>query len=610
MDFFAHQDAARRRSTLLVVLYILSVLFIIAGIYFAIVSGIVLSFDSRTLHHLCYLNRNSHYCSPWWQPDIFFTTFIGVTVVIGATSLYKTWRLRRGGAVLAESLGGHRIIWEHSSPAEKRLLNIVEEMAIASGCPVPPVYVLPNEDEINAFCAGYNPSNTVFAVTNGALNYLSREELQGVIGHEFSHMLHGDCKLNIRLIGVLHGIIALSLLGRFIMRSSFWSRRRSRDDNGFAFLLLGIILFAIGSIGILFARLIKSAVSRQREFLADASAVQYTRNPNGIASALQKVHEVGSRVQHPSAEEASHMFFSNGLRASWIGLFATHPPLQRRIERITTIPSSSEDSVTAPNVQTTTYEGLSGFTAIRPQEVAAAQALIQQIPPLVYESAHNPGAVPELLLALVAARSPETQYKLLKENKLKTKEFVDLLNLYQNIQTELYLPIVELAAPALTILPEAEIAQLRKDLIDVIQADKVTTIFEFCIVILVEKYSDPNWPKRSHFLTTPDAARALLSVFAMFCQKDPNQSLAAYNAGAAHYELSQSPLARSECSYDHLAHAIYYFASRSHQEQQKLLQALRPVITADGIVSSQESDLYRTICMTFDIPAPLHLEMT
>ncbi len=266
-------------------------------------------------------------CRPimvWGDFGVFFWTLVGTTTIVGGTSWWKFNQLRAGGAVIATELGGIRLLPETASPEERQLLNIVEEVAIAASIAVPPVYMLHHEGGINAFAAGFTINDAVIGVTRGSLERLDRDELQGVIAHEFSHILNGDMALNIRLMAMLHGILSLHLTGRILTYTG-----SSRNNPLWT---LGLCLQAIGFSGFLSGRLIQSGISRQREFLADASAVQFTRNPNGIASALEKIGGYSSYIASPQAETASHMFFSPALDLSWLdGLFATHPPLDRRI---------------------------------------------------------------------------------------------------------------------------------------------------------------------------------------------------------------------------------------------------------------------------------------
>ncbi|MDZ4199116.1 MAG: M48 family metallopeptidase, partial [Kiritimatiellia bacterium] len=330
MDFFSHQEDARRKTRLLVFYYGLAVALILVSVYLVLVIGLGAAASGEEESVI-----------RWWNPQLFLSVSVGLLALIGAGTLYKIHQLAQGGEFVARSLGGRRVDPATTDVAERRLLNVVEEMAIASGAPVPPVFVM-EEKGINAFAAGMTPSDAVIGVTRGCLETLTRDELQGVMAHEFSHILQGDMRLNLRLMGVLHGILLIALAGYFLFRSSLSaprSRSRENKDGGglrFALVLLGLALLVIGYIGVVFSKLIKSAVSRQREFLADASAVQYTRNPSGIAGALRRIagYSGGSRILSPEAEEASHLFFANSLSSAWAGLLATHPPLSERIRRI------------------------------------------------------------------------------------------------------------------------------------------------------------------------------------------------------------------------------------------------------------------------------------
>ena len=270
-------------------------------------------------------NPNCRVSTVLFDFRVFFWTLIGTAILMGIPSLWKINELKAGGAVIAAELGGIRVLPETATPAEQQLLNIVEEIAIAATMAVPPVYLLVNESGINAFAAGFTINDAVIGVTQGSLEQLTRDELQGVIAHEFSHILNGDMAMNIRLMGMLHGILGLNLIGRVL------SYTGSERDNPLA--KLGFLLQIIGFSGWISGRLIQSAISRQREFLADASAVQFTRNPDGIGSALEKIGGFSSQIDSPHAETTSHMFFSPALNFNWLeGLFATHPPLAQRIQ--------------------------------------------------------------------------------------------------------------------------------------------------------------------------------------------------------------------------------------------------------------------------------------
>ena len=322
MDFFEQQAKAYRKTKWLVVYFVLAVISMIVMIYSAVM---FVTITAVTGHH--------HYYSQtpisFWDPRLFLGVTIGTVAIVFFGSAYKTLALSEGGSAVAESLGGRLVASDTNHPDERKLLNVVEEMSIASGVPMPKVYVLDDEDRINAFAAGYTPSDAAITVTRNCMAKLTRDELQGVIGHEFSHILNGDMRLNIQLMGILFGIFCIATIGRILLyaRSS-----NSRDRNPLP--LLGLLLLAIGSLGVFFGRLIQAAVSRQREFLADASSVQFTRNPAGLSGALQKIGGYGSFMESPHASDACHLFFATGLDSDFLGLMATHPPLEARIRAI------------------------------------------------------------------------------------------------------------------------------------------------------------------------------------------------------------------------------------------------------------------------------------
>lgn len=379
MNFYQAQDNARKQSRLLVALFSIAVVLLVVLTNICVALFVLYSNPEYSLSASGDIRFQQHDFISWcirlfevlgWQKGLW--TSVLVVGIILIAMLFKWSELKQGGRRVAESLGGTLILTETRHIHEKQLLNVVEEIAIASGMPVPPVYLLKNEAGINAFAAGLSHEDAVIGITQGALQSFNREQLQGVIAHEFSHILNGDMRLNMTLVAVLHGILMIAESGRFFMRlgssshegKSKWSHNlgsgnRNRNGNvGGLFILFGLCLWLLGSIGQLFGALIKAAVSRQREFLADASAVQFTRNANGIAEALQLIggSAFQSRVDHHGAHELGHLFFSNasGLDKGWIlfhpsrwSWFATHPPLDDRIKRV--LPSWRGDFLAPDN---------------------------------------------------------------------------------------------------------------------------------------------------------------------------------------------------------------------------------------------------------------------
>jgi Zn-dependent protease with chaperone function len=322
MDFFAHQAVARSQTRRLLFLFALAV----GAIVLALNAVVVVALDAN-LDHDVRLAAGGNLFSR--HPTALLVTTVLTLAVIGIASLFKTGKLRSGGGAVARELGGTLVSMDTQDRRHRRLRNVVEEIAIASGVPVPEIYVLEQEPGINAFAAGWSPADAAIAVTQGALDRLNRDELQGVIAHEFSHVLNGDMRLNIRLMGVLFGILVIGIAAR-----EFLLRARGGGRDGAALLVIALAVMIIGYVGLFFGRIIKAGVSRQREFLADASAVQFTRQNQGLAGALKKIAATaeGSKLAAHDAEEVSHMLFGDGVGYS--ALFATHPPLLERLERI------------------------------------------------------------------------------------------------------------------------------------------------------------------------------------------------------------------------------------------------------------------------------------
>ncbi|MGB0767306.1 MAG: M48 family metallopeptidase [Phycisphaeraceae bacterium] len=330
-NFFEQQDEARKKSGYLVALFAMAV----AGITLLIYAVVVVA--------MIWIEGKSgpgHASGPAADPPYvaaFVATLVGVLVVVGGSSLYKIASLRSGGGEsVAVTMGGTLLDPQTSDLNERKIMNVVEEMALASGTPVPPVYLMEDERGINAFAAGYTPDNAVIGITRGAIEQLSRDELQGVVAHEFSHILNGDMRLNIRLMGVIFGIIAIAVVGRVLLRVGFYSSGGRKKDAraAIAIGLAGLSLLVIGGIGVLAGRLIQAAVSRQREYLADASAVQFTRNPDTIGGALKRIGGAGSMLRAGHADEVGHMCIANAMSSWGVSLFATHPPLDQRIRRV------------------------------------------------------------------------------------------------------------------------------------------------------------------------------------------------------------------------------------------------------------------------------------
>jgi len=532
MDFFGRQDWARRRSKWLVFYFVLAVILIVVAInaatYFAFrVSGVTLLTPTE-----------------WLRTPAFGWLSVIALAVIALGSLLKMAQLSGGGKAVADMVGARRILPETPDPLERRLINVVEEMAIASGTPLPALYVMDEEPGINAFVAGLKAEETILVVTRGTLQQLNRQELQGVVGHEYSHIMHSDMRLNVKLMGVLAGILLLGQFGEFLLRSlRFSGGGRSKKDGGnivLAMMVLAISLLVIGYVGLFFGRLIKSAISRQREFLADASAVQYTRDNAGIAAALSKIKlaSSGSRLQSAQAEDISHLCFGESVKVAMSGLLSTHPPLDDRISALGFTPavlarrlaSQQEDSPQAPElaahyaasaatgttaaaaalsdagVSALARSGTGGSAAAReavasvgtvtPSHLDYAQHLLAQLPAPLREAAHDRSQVGALILALLLTESASQHAAALaligsKLGEPERKQVAGLLPAAHALPADSRLALITSARPALEMLqPEAR-QLLLTTLLAVARLDQTITPFEYVLSALLRHWLQP-----------------------------------------------------------------------------------------------------------------------
>jgi len=621
MDFFGEQDTARRNSRWLVVLFVLAVATIVVSIY----SVLIVIFASAD---------SSPNAAPvaLWQPDLFIIVTGVVSTVIFLASLFKVAALASGGgAKVAESLDGRLVSRSTDDRLERRLLNVVDEMAIASGIPAPKVYVLDSEHGINAFAAGTSTSDAVVAVTRGTLEQLNRDELQGVVGHEFSHIFNGDMRLNIRLIGVLHGILMLALIGRLLLRGGSSSGKK----EGGGIVLLGLALFVIGYVGVFFGRLIKAAVSRQREFLADASAVQFTRNPAGIAGALKKIAGIdASHIAHPEAESASHMFFGNGIN-NFLSLLATHPPVEERISRLdpyfqmewqreNPIRQSSAEPSAAMSGFAATAAGSENVTAQAVRESVGnhdethlnyAHNLLERLPQAIWKALRDPHQAHALTLAMVVSRDgmgkaglsrvlPDAPAELIRQ----TLELAEQLKAVSRAE---WLPLLELAIPALEELPTEQLAAIPDEVDALINADQRVTLYEFSLATLlrhaIRERSAEKRPRHHGGIKQLNRDLAqLLSLLAHAGHHDEGLIGEAFTQAVRVLETQGEIilLPRHALSLPAIEEALQRLSHLNFKFKGKLIEAATTAIMADGEVKLSELDLLRAIGASLDCPIP------
>ncbi|MFO0013275.1 MAG: M48 family metallopeptidase [Planctomycetota bacterium] len=645
MDFFAHQERARRNTGRLIVYFVVTLIAIVALVYIAI-AGIAAA-----------ATQNSE------QPIDFFVfhprLFIGVlgavlTVILGG-SLYKTLQLAGDGHRVAVELGGVKVQPNSRDLDERVLLNGVEEMAIASGTPVPPVYLL-DEEGINAFAAGTTPQNAVIGVTRGCLRTLSRDELQGVIAHEFSHILNGDMRMNVRLIGLLYGIILIAMIGYVLLRlmAEIPARASSSDDDGkgtiaiiAALFATGLALLGIGYIGVFFASLIQSAVSRQREFLADASAVQFTRNPSGIADALKRIGgwKQKSRLKAVYAKEASHMFFGQGVMSLW---FATHPPLETRIRRIepsfdgkfqkTSPIQHSESDIVDPytlkmhrqNQASSHVMALAGVQHFETQPTNAvshvgnpveehidhAQQLIGEMQPLLVREVHDPlGAVAVVYALLLAPESSGTRRAQLDvilqyQGAPLRDEVLRVIPQTDALEVEQRLPLACMALPALDQLSDPQVGTLRTVVRGLIDADHRLTIFEYALQRFISRrlILRANAPKPLVKPTQDQIVEAFQSVLSTLAHLGGNtHAEAAYQAGWSSWTSGprgMPMLEKDQCTLDLLNDSLDRLQAAQPAWKRAMLNAFSECIAYDQRATINEVELLRVISDALGCPMP------
>jgi Zn-dependent protease with chaperone function/uncharacterized tellurite resistance protein B-like protein len=648
MDFFEAQERAKRRTNKLVVLFALAVLGTIAASYAA---ALLILGQTRGGDH-------GYDPSPllYWDPQLAAGIAVGTLLVVGLASLFKWSQMRHGGSAVAEMVGGRRVDPHTTDLRERRLLNVVEEMAIASGVPVPAVFVLENEPAINAFAAGLTTSDAVVAVTRGTLDKLNRDELQGVIGHEFSHILNGDMRLNVKLTAIVFGILVIGLLGRGILRSLGRGRIRSggggkNKGGGLALVLaIGVALLIIGYVGYFFGRLIQAAVSRQREFLADASAVQFTRNPLGLTGALKKIggYALGSTMTDNRAAEIGHFFFAQGFRSMFGGLWATHPPLP---ERIRAVDARWDGNFFEPpelvDVETESFASGAGFApgAIRrapasasgaeppriPFQAAAvaagigaltqahlddAQARLAAVPPLLRDATRQTDSACALTYALVLAaeENSERGRAIIRTHSTEAHATlaVELLPALRALDPTLKLPLLQLALPALRTLDPAARGRFAATLEELVHADRHVSPFEFALQKMLLRQlalaRAPRVQERFHsFQPLADELSLLLSVFARSDDADPAHAARVFAHGVAQLPLVAERLAfvpPAECTLERLDAALDRLAEAALPIKQRALLAAAHVVGADGTVTPAEGELYRAVAAALDCPAP------
>jgi len=634
MNFFQQQDQARKQSRWLIFVFILAVVAIVAAINLIVLLAVgMTSIEAEGVPQIGpqLITANLPLLSG---------TAIATISVIGLASLFKSASLRDGGGKVARELGGTLVESDTRDAKRRRLRNVVEEIALASGVPVPEIYVLEQEAGINAFAAGFTPADAAVAVTRGALEKLKRDELQGVIAHEFSHILNGDMRINIRLMGALFGILLLALIGRRVLIHSHFAGRSSRDKNGAVVLLIAFGLMAVGYIGQFFGRWIKAAVSRQREYLADASAVQFTRDPDGIGGALKKiaVYSDGSYL-NADTEEVSHMLFGNGQKMM---MFSTHPPLNERISRID--PSFRPDDLEtlAAKIQRDrirtekdlareskqadrSSRGMFDAEGLIDQigkpdwdRMLAAAAIAASIPDSITQAVHSTEWAPEVLFyALLDQNLQVREQQLLIVAQLmgadSEAQVSALLNAGGMPQARQRLPLLEMAFPALKRRPPDYVAKVLGTVNALVEADGRIDVFEYLLARVIKQYlwesQNPHAVKMAGNKSLHACfgeALQVMTVLAVHGHTGKAECESAFAAGVQALGLdADTPMPQLDNWVVVMDQALPKLDQLKSTEKQKLVHALTDVVLHDGELAPSELELLRVTCDLIHVPLPL-----
>jgi Zn-dependent protease with chaperone function len=641
VDFFGAQARARQQSRLLGWGFALSVL------------AVVVALDAIVLMGLRIKNATGGDAEPFegslleWalvHPGTLLLVSLVVGSFIGVASLTRILQLREGGGYVARSLGGVRVERGTPDPRRRQLHNVVEEMALASGVPVPEVYVLENDDSINAFAAGHTPANAAVAVTRGALVNLNREQLQGVIAHEFSHILNGDMRLSIRLMGMVFGLMAVATAGRLLLRLAGSSGGSRRDRGVLPLAALGMAIAVVGQIGFWAGRVLQAWISRKRECLADASAVQFTRNPEGLRDALVRIAAHGGAADPAGTgkEEIAHLLFAPGGRR----LMATHPPLiervqeldpqvtparfesmirqareqMRRLASVDPAPTPVTGNAGAVNLAALTVPVASALIADSagdpaPRHLEQAVAVRRALPSALHASAERPEHAQALLLSIVIcanASAREQQLACVREKlgDAMAEEVQQVAAATANLEPMLRLPAVLQLIPALRALPATERLRYVVVLKEVVRLDGTISAFEYALEKLAIRALVPREAARDPHgnLAIDGVVPSLGIVFAVLARqgaRNDAQARQAYESGIGMLLPMHRP------AYSIIDEWVGPFDQALEQlcrlrvaAKQLLIEALVRTIAHDEMLAPAEAELLRAICAVLECPLP------
>jgi len=616
VNFFDHQDAAERNTRRLVILFVLSIVAVILLLYLPIAFALANQNED---------SGSSGQAPPWWDVQVFLCIASAATAVIMLGAGVKRMQLRGGGKAVAESLGGTWLNPAGASPSERRLLDVVEEMSIASGMPVPPVYVI-DDESINAFAAGNTPNDAVLGFTRAAIEQLSRDEMQGVVGHEFSHIAHGDTRLNVRLACAVAGVMVIVLIGRALLYAAGRVPRSSskKGDGGAGLMMIALLLLLVGGLGAFFGRILQAAISRQREFLADASAAQYTRDPGALANALRRIAGIGdNHMNQAAASGMNHFFFTSALN-TWL---ATHPPIQERIRRL----EGSAQVIAQPthNVDSTMPATAMGFASASAGFRGGGEAVARYlnlvpdhlagivdrcVPTIVSQSCREPFDAQAVLLLFTWSEDEAVQesQREIVQRCLGPAMAAMVSRLHipmQSLQESSRLVVLDLCMPALAQLSQPQYQRFRDALSNTIRADGKVSLFEWTMRTVLSRRVEGRFgaladrPGSASLSSRTHDVLLLLSALAWAGGRQRAAQALANGLNQLHM-LATKPLPAEQCTLDAVDAALEQLCQLTEPARHRLMQAVAATITEDEKINSGEQMLTRAIADRLNVMIP------
>lgn len=625
MDFYRHQERAFRNSTILFVTLLVSLIFIVSYTYIILRLLLYLPFSQSVVMTLCAAQKSNPLdCMGFWYPQLYIFLFVTLSVTILTSILLYYYELADPGFFAVKVLQGRELASSGLSPAERQLINIIEEMSIASGLPVPQIYVLPRELGINALTLGISPRRSGVCVTEGCLKYLSRDQLQAVVAHEFSHIINEDGKFNAHLLAIFHGVLSISSLGRFLLQDDFKNLRSQSFLSAVILHCLGMAVLVASSPCIFLTLAIQRAISRQREYLADAFAIQFTRYADGLADALQRIleHDRNSVVSHPSAHQAAHMFFGSVETEPLFSWYSTHPPLLERIRRVSLKKAhdiANEQRTQAQEAWVEFTEKLKNRSLSYNQrtptiDLASAHNLLAMIPIDIHTACHSPRAAAHVVISLLLDKKEKDilaqQLWELEQTKLFHKcEAIMIFKEVARLDGQFRLPLLELCLPSLQRLSPVEQGELLQTLIRVVKADQQISFAEYVVSSIVRYSLKPSSRSssfgNSSFKELQRSFRILLSFLSHVGYRNRPDAEEAYNCGAARVNLKEPLLTREVCTLPAVSTSLQSIAKAVRPLREACMDACFLTARYNHQFTVEESEMLRLIGLLLDIPIPL-----